>query len=119
MRPERDDLAAAAEYICVRLHPQELRTAYVQHLRQRYAWGDVPWDGLIMVALQTLSDGITNVFWGLLIAAVYENYKKPNANIEQLLDKQANMERLLDEQRATVAGLHELISKGPAPEQFS
>jgi hypothetical protein len=45
--PDRDNLAAAAEYICLRLRPQELRPVYVQHLRLEWAAGDLPWDLLM------------------------------------------------------------------------
>jgi hypothetical protein len=114
MHPERDDLAAAAEYICVRLYPQELRAAYVSDVRGRYAWGDVPWEGLITLALQELSIGMTALFIDLLGHSLYDKSKKPDSNVERLLhEERAARDALLNGQRLILARLDALIGEAP------
>ena len=107
MHPEPDDLAAAAEYICVRLYPQEQRRDYVQSIRGRRAFGDVPWEGLVALALDALAVGMTNIFCALFGAYLYDRFKKPDSNVQ----------RLMDQQRATLAKLDKLLSEGPPPQE--
>jgi len=117
MRPERDDLAAAAEDIGLRLHPEELRADYVRHLRGRYTWGDaLEWSQLIVRALQGLDDGMTVVFMGLLANALYDKFKKPDANLERWRDERR---AAAAEQREALARLEDLIRKGPERRQLS
>ena len=103
MRPEQDDLAAAAEYICVHLHPPAFRIHYVNDVRGPRLWGDaVYWERLIWLALQALSTGMTDLFIALLASWLYDKFRKPDANVEQLLEKQ----------RTALARLDALIAEG-------
>jgi hypothetical protein len=99
MHPEQDDLAAATEYICVRLHPQELRSRYVANVRGGYQAGDVTPEFLITLLLQALDTGMTDLFIALLGAYLYDKFKQPDPNVQ----------RLLQEQRSTLARLETAI----------
>jgi hypothetical protein len=72
--------------------------------------GDVPWDVLITLALQALDTGMTELFIALLGASLNDKFKKPDANVERLLDEQRGA---LAEQCAALARLDALIGESP------
>jgi hypothetical protein len=132
MRPTQDDLAAAAEYIGLHLHPEELRRDYVSHLRNPRAWGDVlEWIQWVLITLQTLDEGLTRLWYEFLCAVVaaglVERFKKPDANVERLRDElralsaeqRVGFFRLEQKQREDLAKLKELIKEGPGRGELS
>jgi hypothetical protein len=86
-----DDLAAAAEYVCVRLHPPELRSRYVANVRGGYQAGDITPEFLITLLLQALDTGMTDLFIALLATRLYDKFKPPDPNIEGLLQEQRSL----------------------------
>lgn len=97
MPREKSDVEAAAEYICMQLHPQGLRADYVRNIRVYYH------AEAIVYVLQALSSGMTALFVGLLTNYLYDKTKKPDqtsVDLRALVEKQ---QKKLDELRALVA----------------
>lgn len=97
--PRHDDpINAAAEYISVQLHPEEIRCDFVRNIRVHYHATE------IVYVLQELSNGMAGLFVGLLGSYLYDKTKKP----DQKLD---NVEALLLKQQKKLAELETLILK--------
>lgn len=82
---QQNDVTTAAEYICLHLHPKELRSNYVHDIRVEYSADP------IVYVLQELSTGMTALFIGLITNYLFEKTKKPDPtiiNIQALLKKQ-------------------------------
>ncbi len=100
MRDYNDPLEAAAEYICLELHPVELRSKYAEHVTiESYA------DHIVYV-LQELSTGMTAIFLGLLTNYLYDKVKNKHR------EKQAKeLKSLMAEQQKKISELEKLLRK--------
>ena len=98
MRYTNDDLEAAAEYICVQLHPEEIRADYVRNIRVHYRAEE------IVYVLQALSSGMTGLFIGLFTNYLYDKVKKPDSSSTEL-------KKLLEEQNGRLGKLEKLLAK--------
>lgn len=98
MPRQKTKIETAAEYICIRLYPQALRSSYVRDIRVYYH------AEAIVYALQALSAGITSLFVGLITNYLYDKTKKPD---QKLVD----MEALLRKQEEKLQELEKLLVK--------
>lgn len=103
MRYTSDDIEAAAEYLCVHLHPEEIRSDYVRNIRVYYHAEE------IVYVLQALSAGMTGIFIGLITNYFYDKTKKPDPKIEALAKQ-------LEEQRVQLVKLEKLVLKEKDPD---
>jgi ABC-type glycerol-3-phosphate transport system substrate-binding protein len=98
MPRQKTEAEAAAEYICVQLHPVDLRSDYVRNIRVYYH------AEAIVYVLQALSAGMTSLFVGLVTNYLYDKAKKPD---QKLVD----MHALLKKQQEKLDELQSLIAK--------
>jgi len=103
MRYTSDEIEAAAEYLCVQLHPEEIRSDYVRNIRVHYRAEE------IVYVLQALSTGMTGIFIGLITNYLYDKTKKPDPKIEALTKK-------IEEQRIQLRKLEKLLLKEKDPD---
>jgi hypothetical protein len=97
-----DRLRPAAEYICVKLHPPQLRSMYVEHLRVHYR------AEAIVYVLQALSTGMTALFLGLLTNYLYDKYNKSTKDKER---ENRKLEKLIAEQERQISELEALLKQ--------
>ncbi len=98
MPRQKTEIETAAEYICVHLFPENLRSSYVRDIRVYYH------AEAIVYALQALSAGMTSLFVGLITNYLYDKTKKPD---QKLVD----MEALLKKQQGRLQELENLLVK--------
>lgn len=103
MRYTSDDIEAAAEYLCLQLHPEEIRSDYLRNIRVHYSAEEIAY------VLQALSTGMTGIFISLITNYLYDKNKKPDPEI-------ATLTKQLEEQRVQLRGLEKLLLKEKDPD---
>lgn len=99
MQGKENTIEVMSEWVCCKLHPREMRSTYVEHIRVEY-WADE-----IILLMQWLSKGLTTIFYGLIASYLYDRFGKAETNGIESINE------LLGAHRKALAQLSILIEK--------